>query len=116
MEVECPRARLREGGRRDENAPSARTLGDPWGPLARPAPPRPFPCNDQFAALRVRARKAGKLVIPMDVPAVGGPENGPGRPGRHPEKVPRGHPYAVIDLDPTTALVLRFTLRFALDS
>ena len=28
LEAECPRARPREGGRRSENAPSARTLGD----------------------------------------------------------------------------------------
>ena len=32
----------------------------------------------------------GKLVIPMDVPAVGGPENGQGRPGNATERVPRG--------------------------
>ena len=39
LEAECPRARPREGGRRSENAPSARTLGDPWGRWRGPRHP-----------------------------------------------------------------------------
>ena len=39
FEAGCARARPREGGRREEDAPSARTLGDPWGRWRGPRHP-----------------------------------------------------------------------------
>ena len=39
LKAGCARARPREGGKREEDAPSARTLGDPWGRWRGPRHP-----------------------------------------------------------------------------